>query len=92
MVAELLRCPFGATRVPERRDGSGNGLPDLTGTGFVGALERRREQGAGLEGGDVTKVHRWPHLGLLCSTALCRKSAGRSRPAEIRDDLAIASL
>jgi hypothetical protein len=59
VIAELLRNPLSAAGVAERRDGRGNGPPDLTDFGFISALQRRREQGVGLDGAD-TEVDRWP--------------------------------
>jgi hypothetical protein len=61
MIAKLLRYPFGTTTLAERADSRGDGLPDLLGTGMVGALQRRHEQGIGPDGADAEVVHRWPH-------------------------------
>jgi hypothetical protein len=61
MIAELLRYSFGTATLAECADSRGNGLPDFLGTGMVSALQRRHEQGIGLDGADAEVVHRWPH-------------------------------
>jgi hypothetical protein len=67
MVAELLRYTFAAALRAELANGAGDGLPDLLGGGFVGPLQRRREQSVGSDGIDAEVVYRWPHRGLLTS-------------------------
>jgi len=61
MITELLGYPFGAAPAAERADGRGDGLPDLSGTEFFGALQGRHEQGVGAGGADAEVVHLWPH-------------------------------
>jgi hypothetical protein len=61
MIAKLLRHPFGTTTLAECVDSRGNGLPDFLGTGMVSALQRRHEQGIGLDSADAEVVHRRPH-------------------------------
>ena len=61
MIAELLRDPFGTATLAECADSRDNGLPDFLGTGIVSALQRRHEQGIGLDGADAEVVHRWAH-------------------------------
>jgi hypothetical protein len=68
MVAELLRYTFAAAPRAELANGAGDGLPDLLGGGFVGPLQRRREQSVGSDGIDAEVVYRWPHRGLLTSS------------------------
>jgi Family of unknown function (DUF6886) len=69
MVAELLRDPLGAADPTERADGSGDGLPDLSGTWHIGTLQCRDEQGvsirAGIGGTDAGVLRCWPHRELL---------------------------
>src|SRR5262249_41771630 len=61
VITKLLRHPLGAAGAAERADGSGDSLPDLTGTWFLGALQRRHEQGVGTYGADAEVMHQWPH-------------------------------
>jgi hypothetical protein len=61
MITELLCYPLDATAAAERADGRGDGLPDLPGAEFFGALQGRHEQGVGAGGADAEVVHRWPH-------------------------------
>jgi hypothetical protein len=61
VITELLSYPFGAAPAAERADGRGDGLPDLSGAEFFGALQGRHEQGVGAGGADAEVVHRWPH-------------------------------
>jgi hypothetical protein len=61
VITELLGYPFGAAQAAERADGRGDGLPDLPGTEFFGALQGRHEQGVGAGGADAEVVHLWPH-------------------------------
>jgi hypothetical protein len=61
MVAKLLRHSLGAAWAAERADGRGDGPPDLTDVRFIGALQRRYEEGVGLAGADAEVMHRWPH-------------------------------
>ena len=44
MIAKFLRNPFNAARVAERPDSRGDGLPDLTSAGLIGALQPRHER------------------------------------------------
>jgi hypothetical protein len=61
MITELLCYPLDAAAAAERADGRGDGLPDLPGAEFFGALQGRHEQGVGTDGADAEVVHRWPH-------------------------------
>jgi hypothetical protein len=63
MITELLRDAFGAALAAKPPDGSRDGLPDLCGTGYIGLLQRRDEQGFCPDGADAEVVHRWPHRG-----------------------------
>jgi hypothetical protein len=66
VVTELLRHPSGASRPTVRIEGRGDGLPDRAGAQFITALQRRREQGVSLEGGDIVGEHRL-HSSILLS-------------------------
>jgi len=61
MIAELLRHPLGAAEAAQRADGGGDRLPDLSGAGLIGTLQRRHEQGVGVEGVIGLVVRCWPH-------------------------------
>src|SRR5215472_3880702 len=61
VITKLLCYPFGAAPAPERTDGGGDGLPDLAGAEFIGALQRRHEQSVGPDGADAEVVRIWPH-------------------------------
>jgi predicted house-cleaning noncanonical NTP pyrophosphatase (MazG superfamily) len=61
VITELLCYPFDAAPAAERANGRGDGLPDLSGAEFFGALQGRHEQGVGAGGADAEVVHRWPH-------------------------------
>jgi hypothetical protein len=62
-LARTLRDPFGAALAAEPADGVGDGVPDLTGAGRIGALQRRYEKGVGPDRAEV--VCRWLHRELL---------------------------
>src|SRR6516164_6250957 len=61
MIAELLRHPPGTARATERPDRHGNGLPDLSGVGFVTTLHSRCEEGVGVQATEAEIVHNRPH-------------------------------
>jgi hypothetical protein len=61
VITKLLRDALGAAPAAERADGRGDSLPDLPGTWFLGALQRRHEQGVGTYGADTEVMHHWPH-------------------------------
>jgi len=61
MITELLCYPFDAAPAAELTDSRSDGLPDLAGIKFIGALQGRHEQGVGTGGADAEVVHRWPH-------------------------------
>src|SRR5690242_4123989 len=61
MVAELLSHELGAPARTESAHGPGDGLPDLSGTGLVAALQHRHEQGVGPDSADAGLVCRWLH-------------------------------
>src|SRR5690348_15451682 len=61
MVAELLSHELGAPARTESAHGPGDGLPDLSATGLVAALQHRHEQGVGPDSADAGLVCRWLH-------------------------------
>jgi hypothetical protein len=64
VVAELLGYASVAPLAAELADGCSDGLSDLPGAGFIGPLQRRREQSIGSDGTDAAVMYRWPHRGL----------------------------
>src|ERR1700729_1558705 len=88
MIAELLSYPFGAPPAAERAHRCHDGVPDLLGTGFLAALQRRHEQSIGAGGGDAEMAHRCRHRGPpSLDAAETSRAAAQFRAAQNLRDL-----
>jgi hypothetical protein len=65
VLAVRLRHPGRAAQLPEGADSCYDRLLDLPGAGFIGALQRRREQRLGSGSTDAEVIGRGSHFDLL---------------------------